>query len=252
MPLQSETRDPPKTPLRLGLVAALLVSAAVGAHASMLDYNVNFRSINHSHVTGSGMITYNTVTSMLSVQYTLAGLDPGYHMMHIHGRFAQGPDVPGGTPIPPGMDPAAYDTDHDGYVEDKNDEALHMAGDIILALSLTPGADNFPTTGSTYHYSQTFDLSNPAVFQPPSEDTGKVYSAADLFPLYFRSIEIHGGVVPAGAGAGTGGEVDGTGGYKEGLPVAMGMISAVPEPASLFLLGAGMLGLAGLRRRRSS
>lgn len=241
------------TRIAIAASAALLLSAS--AHAAMLDYNVNFMSLNGSSVTGAGTITLDTTTDMLTVQYTLHGLDTGMHPMHIHGRFAEGPAVPGGTPIPPAMPSPAFDTDHDGYIEDDNHEALPMAGDIILGLSLTPGMADFPTVGGTYHYSQVFNLADPTVFQPPSEDTGEVYSMADLLPLDFRSIEIHGGTVPAGVGAGTDGEVDGTGGYKEHLPVAMGLISAassnIPEPATFLLFGAGALGLARYRRRRA-
>ena len=64
---------------------------------------------------------------------------------------------------------------------------------------------------------------------------------------------IHGLTVPSGAGAGTPGEVDGTGGYKATLPVADGFIqaaSAVPEPSSLAILLVGTVGCVATMRRR--
>ena len=78
--------------------------------------------------------------------------------------------------------------------------------------------------------------------------------ASDVFPLNNRAIVIHGLTVPVGAGAGTPGEVDGTGGYKAMLPVADGLIRAVavPEPAFLALFGVGILAVGIISRSRNA
>jgi hypothetical protein len=44
---------------------------------------------------------------------------------------------------------------------------------------------------------------------------------------------------------------DGINGERDGLFAALSVPAAVPEPSTLALLGAGMLSLCALRRRRS-
>ena len=83
------------------------------------------------------------------------------------------------------------------------------------------------------------------------------FTAADLMPLTFREVVVHGRSIDAGVGAGTPNEVDGTGGYIAVLPVAAGEIeavntAAVPEPdatAAIALIGV-IGGAAVLRRHR--
>jgi hypothetical protein len=94
-------------------------------------------------------------------------------------------------------------------------------------LTSPPGGNpgNYPTApDGTIHFLQTYNLDDSAAFAPG-------FNQKSLFPLTFRSIELHGMTVAAGIGAGTPGEVNGTGGYLADFPVAGGPIQAVPEPA---------------------
>jgi hypothetical protein len=54
--------------------------------------------------------------------------------------------------------------------------------------------------------------------------------------LDLRVLELHGMTVAAGTGAGTSGEVDGTGGYKMDLPVASGHLHQL-DGTNLFAQG---------------
>ncbi|MXO86450.1 PEPxxWA-CTERM sorting domain-containing protein, partial [Altererythrobacter aurantiacus] len=129
----------------------------------------------------------------------------------------------------------------DGFVE--IGEGAVSYGAIILPLTGIGevGADGI------LDYSQTFDLSQMGIFADGFE-------AADLFPLVFREIVLHGGPVPLGAGAGTGGIINGMqGSYVVGLPVAAGTISApVPEPATWALMLLGFFGIGGMMRRSAA
>lgn len=227
-----------------------VMAGASTANAAIMDYMITLDQLNNSGVTGGGTLSFNDITNILMVDYTVTGLQDGVHPQHIHGLFDGSIGMPGGTAAPSQTPTIANDTDGDGIIEVL--EAAPAYGDILLSLTNTPGAGDFPTTmGGTLHYQQSFNLADPNVFLPASIATGNVYSMADLFPLQDREIVIHGGFLAAGVGAGTPGEADGTAGYKAVLPVATGLIRqvAVPEPASFAVLLAGVVGLVAARRK---
>ncbi len=79
----------------------------------------------------------------------------------------------------------------------------------------------FPTVGEDgvlrYHETFRFDRG----------DSNAQAILNDIVPLEAKEIVLHGLSVAEGSGRGTGGEVDGTGGYKAILPVASGELRKV-------------------------
>ncbi|SCX96798.1 ICP22 family protein [Thiohalorhabdus denitrificans] len=130
------------------------------------------------------------------------------------------------------------------------------------------GEGGFPIADEdgNINFSATYDLSDEDIF-------GDDFSRDDLLPMEQRAIVLHGLSTTEEDGVGTEGEVDGTAGYKEVLPVAGGAIVAeaddgaeptppaegdgpgapdaeIPEPGVLSLLAMGMLAFLGGFGRR--
>ncbi len=213
-------------------VAAALGLCTAPALAATSMYTVDVVELNNSGVSGTGLLTHDDVEQTLAVDFTITGLEIGVeHASHLHGTF-DGSGDPSDATTPS----LTADTDGDGFIE--LGEGAASYGPVILPFI------GQVTANGIVQYQDTFDLTNDALFAAS-------FTAEDLFPLTFREFVIHGLTVDAGIGAGTGGEVDGSGGYLAGLPVGAGEIMAaapVPIPAPLALLASG-LALITARRR---
>lgn len=189
-------------------------------------FATSFTALNNSGVTGGAAIVLDRASHTVTVEIDATGLEPNQvHPQHIHGFLD---DTKSHSPT------LAQDTDHDGFVE--LGEGLAKYGQILLNLSLNPensehdhgtaahdhsNLAQFPTADASgyLHYQETFH------FDPRDPNAMAIFTSIEH--LAQKEIVLHGETVAAGSGAGTGGEVDGTAGFKAVLPVASGEIHAV-------------------------
>lgn len=158
----------------------------------------------NSNVSGVAIFGFDQDTGQLAAVVSADGLEANRpHVQHIHG-FANDQDA-----IHPTL--AQADTDNDGYIEGA--EGGPFWGPVQLDF-----ATQTPTDDDIF-FVQTFQLPQQGLGADPML-TLKVYN-------------IHGMSVPDGAGAGTPGEVNGTGGYKVGLVVTGGEIEQVTSGREL-------------------
>lgn len=234
------------------LTSALALMSIPQTAVAQQVYSATFTALNNSGVSGSTTLTLGSGPSMqgacttascsLNVQIQATGLEAGQmHMGHIHGLVdANNMPVASHTPT------IAQDTDHDGYVELA--EGLTTYGPVQV-----PFGNVDPNLTSSINFNQTFNLLDPSTYAPGFNIFTLL--GPNLDELNLREIVLHGMTVPAGAGAGTPGEVDGTGGFKDLLPVASAELhlGAVPEPSTwaMMLLGFAGIGLA-VRRGKSA
>ncbi len=234
--------------MKLAKIALLSVSlmGVSAASAQAASFTADLSALNNSGVTGTVLLDVSDDMETLTVTLEATGFEPDQpHVGHIHGLFSGGDAADSETPT------LAQDTDGDGFVELL--EGATVYGPIVLPI------ETINTPDGNASYTMTYDLTDSSIFgsnilTPDPDDS---FEAADLFPLDFREIVYHGLSVDAGVGAGTDGEVDGTGGYIAVLPASAGEIVAVddmastPEPgatAAIALVGLG--GFLGLRRRQ--
>ena len=177
-------------------------------------YTTSFTALNGSGVTGQAIVGYDVDSNSITVAIRASGLEPNMvHVQHIHG-FTDG-TTEAQTPT------LALHADGDGFIE--LGEGLNTYGPILLNLTTDHGNDSGSDNGHDHSGDLTGFPTAPdgniwfvETYQLPAGSLG----ADPLLDL--REIVIHGLTVSADDGAGTGGEVDGTAGYKLVLPVASG------------------------------
>lgn len=197
-----------------------------------LFYSADLVALNSSGVTGNVLFAIDTDTNMLNVVVTASGLTANQtHIQHIHGVFDENGDPD--NSVSPTL---ASDADGDGAVEVL--EGLPSYGDILLPLDDADGNSPMADAGGNVLFFQSFDLTDDSNFFSPV--SGADYTAADLMPLFLREYVIHGVDVPAGLGEGTGGEVDGSGGYTPILPAASAELVEISQDAALIQLNQQM------------
>ena len=254
--------------------AAAVALLTMPGSAAIVQYRANLTALNNSGVSGQTDFYHDTSANTLRVVVNVFGTAPDQvHPQHVHGLFdpnsctdtaqsgpAAGFCLDGTASLDSSVPTIANDQgglgDMDGYVETL--EGATSYGPIILNLSDPGMSDNltaFPTSDALGNltFEATYDLvdSNPLLFDPVF---GIKHEVADLFPLTDRVYVIHGvNVLVPGGGMY---EVQGdTTGYVQLLPAAAGtieLVSAVPEPGALGLLGLGLAGFATARVRRRS
>lgn len=168
--------------------------------SSTQTWTATLQPLNGSGVAGN--VTATLAGDQLQVQIQATGLEANQiHAMHIHGltgaRVAEESEVAG----------TVQDKDADGFIE--IGEAAAVIGPALVPLQLD---GQFPIAGAdgTINVTMNFDVAD----LPGGTDI------RELLPMDMRAVEIHGLTVPASEGILTGGEVDGTAGYKATLPVA--------------------------------
>ena len=190
-----------------GLNGANLTAALQAFGNADRVFFADLNELNNSEAEGGALLLLKGKT--LTVITAARGVEAGQtHIQHIHG-FEDGRDAKVPT--------LAQDDDRDGFIELA--EGLDTYGPILLNLTSDPGAGlaGFPTpAGDSFLFSQTYDLSDPK--------NGEMAKLLDDVSLARREIVLHGASVREGHGQGTGGEVDGTAGYKLVLPIASGEI----------------------------
>lgn len=236
-------------------VMATLAMAAGPASAASFTYKAILNDISGLGGSGMAVLVFDDMANTLNVKVTGSGFAPDMvHLQHIHGLFnADGTAADSQSPT------MADDADMDGVVELL--EGFPNYGTILLSLFDEDDSNSFPTApGGVIDFEHTYDLSTTMAFNPDKNLNGTQDDpvfAADLFPLDFREIVIHGAFLPAGVGGlGNEGTTDPSlipAGYSLTVPVAAGEIFAaptVPLPAAGWMLIAGIGGLTALRRAR--
>ncbi|MBD0270691.1 MAG: hypothetical protein ICV73_02065 [Acetobacteraceae bacterium] len=178
-------------------------------------FRADLQALNNSGVSGYAELARQG--DRLTVRVQAEGLEADQtHIQHIHGRVGED-----GGALESNVPGEAFDADGDGFVELA--EGIPSYGPVLFNLTSPQGADlaGFPTApGGNVDFAETYDLSQSGGF-------GMGFDASNFAPFDLREYVIHGLSVDGSKGAGTPGEVDGTGGYKLVLPAASAEFEAV-------------------------
>jgi hypothetical protein len=212
-------------------LAARVDAPAVNTFTSLL------LPANNSGVLGAARAVFDEAAGTVTVDFRATGLTPGQeHTLHIHGFSDDRPSL-----IPN----AVLDADRDGFIEDHEGE--EVVGPVILALTADGTVSDATAVGNFPVADASGALALSATYQFNLSDPGELVRYTDLRDRFTgRELQIHGRDVPAGAGAGTPNEVDGTAGYKAVLPVGNGILLPVvqgdPGDAAVLALVERLLG----------
>ena len=176
---------------------------------------------NNSGAHGIGLLTLGQ--NRLTVEVAASGLEPNQpHPFHIHGFTDDRPSRL------PNID---QDADNDGFVESA--EGATVFGSVLLALTEEgpPSDEAEPTAYPTANAEGDIRFERTFTFDPGNSEQASLFRELTE-RLDERGLQFHGLDVPDNAGQGTGNEVNGTGGYIAGLPVANGIIRELPGEIS--------------------
>jgi hypothetical protein len=205
-------------------------AAGSGGSSDSAVYATLLTPSNNSGALGAAAVHFDQAQGTVTIAVEAHGLTPDQiHPQHIHG-------FENGSPShPPTIN---QDTDIDGFVESMEAEAA--VGPVIMAatqsgtVTSTELSQDFPSADAngnlSFVQSYHFNLSN-------SEDAMIFQELQQR--VAGRGFEIHGLDIPAGEGAGTPGEVNGTGGYIPAVPVTGGILTALDEHSVAGLLHDG-------------
>lgn len=190
----------------LAIIGGVVAYGSVAAQSNnaSTSYSATLLHLPNTHGTGQASLRLSADRRTLLVHIVASGLEAGPHISHVHGLSS------GGQPVDSSCPTIAQDADGDTFVELA--EGAVSYGPILLDfMNIDPNQDGVIDFRTTVHL------------------TG----AEGALPLTDRHIVIHGMSVGA-VGAGTPGEVDGTVGYKNVLPVLCGEIVATGTKANPF------------------
>ena len=189
--------------------APRLDAPAAGTFFSLLQPS------NGSGVLGYAVATFDEAAGTVRVDLEATGLTPGVeHASHIHGFPDDRPSL---------LPNYRLDRDLDGFVEDPEGEPV--VAPVLLALTEDGTISNAPVGLNFPQADAAGRISLSQTYQFNTQDPAQLSILQELRDRFTgREVQLHGLEVPATEGENTGGEVNGTAGYKASLPVANGIL----------------------------
>ncbi|HBH61200.1 MAG TPA: hypothetical protein DDX85_05560 [Nitrospiraceae bacterium] len=201
--------------------------------------------------------TINTYVGVITVTPGTAPYDPGNVGTWVNVSDLSGAGVGYGTsyplPIPPAPTPAVAGSTLDHYwVQSATNELIYLLNTAASAVIGFPGNDHGPLPMENMEYKMwgsndmiTWTVGTLTAIYHDGWDATNPNNVQDWYAtrwdfsqdyLYFKTV-------------GTPGVVVGWGDYDPEMDGIAAVASSVPEPASMLLLGFGLIGLAGFRNR---